>query len=81
MSEGTPTPLGRFEALSRLRSGLETVAGQATLLDEAENDRERRSALLALMASSWELRDRATDAYEALVHEGDQDGIARGVLE
>lgn len=80
MSEGAQTPIGRIEALARLRSGLESVAGQAALLDEAESDRERRSLLLTLVTSAWELRDRATDAYEALVREGEQGGMTRGVL-
>ncbi|MGH3632021.1 MAG: hypothetical protein ACRDRL_31845 [Sciscionella sp.] len=77
----TGSPLGRAEALARLRSGFEIVADQAALFDGAEDDRERRSLLLALITSAWELRDRATGAYEALVREGEQGGIARGVLE
>lgn len=81
MTGGTDEPLGRAEALSRLRSQFATVADQASLLDEAESDRDRRSLLLALISSAWELRDRATLAYEALVREGEQGGIARGVLE
>ncbi len=81
MSENTDAPLGRVEALSRMRAQFATVADQASLLDEADSDRERRSLLLALVSSAWELRDRATLAYEALVREGEQGGIARGVLE
>lgn len=81
MSEGTETPVGRIEALARLRSGLGTVADQAALLDEASNDRERRSLLLALITSAWELRDRAADAYGALEREREEDGLSRGVLE
>lgn len=81
MSEGTETPIGRIEALSRLRSGLATVADQAALLDDADSDRERRSLLLTLITSAWELRDRAAEAYGALEREREEDGIARGVLE
>lgn len=73
--------MGRAEALDRLRSGLATVADQAALFDETDSDRDRRSLLLALITSAWELRDRATAAYEALVREGEQGGLARGVLE
>ena len=81
VSESTETPMGRIEALARLRSGLGVVADQAALLDDAENDRDRRSLLLALITSAWELRDRAADAYTALEREREQDGIDRGVLE
>lgn len=81
MTGSTDAPLGRAEALSRLRSQFAAVADQASLLDEADSDRDRRSLLLALVTSAWELRDRATLAYEALVREGEQGGIARGVLE
>jgi len=73
--------LGRAEALSRLRSGLGVVADQAALLDEAGNDRDRCSLLLALITSAWELRDRASEAYGAIEYERQRDGIARGVLE
>jgi hypothetical protein len=64
-----------------LRAQFATVADQAALLDEAASDRDRRSVLLALVSSVWELRDRVTNAYEALVRDGEADGIARGVLE
>jgi len=77
----TDAPMGRAEALDRLRSGFATVADQAALFDEAQSDRDRRSLLLAVITSAWELRDRATDAYAALERAADQDGIARGVLE
>ena len=73
--------MGRAQALSRLRAQFETVADQAVLLDAAESDRERRSLLLVLVTSAWELRDRATEAYEALVRDGEAGAMARGVLE
>ena len=81
MNEGTETPIGRIEALSRLRSGIDTRSDLAERLDGAENDRDRRSALLVMITAAWELRDRAAEAYGALEREADQDGIARGVLE
>lgn len=81
MSESTDTPLGREEAFSRLRAGLGVVADQAALLDQADSDRERRSVLLALITSAWELRDRASEAYGALEYERETDGIDRGLLE
>lgn len=81
MSGCADASMGRAEALSRLRSQFTAVADQAALLDEAESDRDRQSLLLALITSAWELRDRAILAYEALVHDGEQSGIARGVLE
>jgi hypothetical protein len=81
MTESTDTPLGRAEALSRLRAGLEVVADQAALLDEAQDDRDRCTVLLTLITSAWEVRDRATEAYDALLYERESDGIARGVLE
>jgi hypothetical protein len=81
MSEGTETPIGRIEALSRLRSGLDAVSDLAQRLDAAQDDRERRSALLSMITAGWELRDRAADAYGALEREADEGGIARGVLE
>jgi hypothetical protein len=81
VTECTDAHMGRAEALSRLQSQFATVADQAALLDEAESDRDRRSLLLALTASALELRDRATNAYEALVHDGEQGGLSRGVLE
>jgi hypothetical protein len=73
--------LGRAAALERLRAGLGTVADQGALLDEADSDRERRSVLLALITSAWELRDRAADAYASLERAADDEGVARGVLE
>ena len=73
--------MGRIEALSRLRSGLDAVSDLAGQLDCAEYDRERRSALLSMITGAWELRDRAADAYGALEREADAEGIARGVLE
>jgi hypothetical protein len=81
MSEGTETPIGRIEALARLRSGFESVSDLAERLDAAGDDRERCSVLLLLITSAWELRDRAADAYGALEREREQDGIGRGVLE
>jgi hypothetical protein len=81
VTENTDEPTGRAKALDRLRSGFATVADQMSLLDEAESDRDRRSLLLALTTAAWELRDRATQAYEALQREGEQDGLTQGVLE
>lgn len=81
MSEITDASLGRGEALERLGSQFAIVANQCALLKRAGTDRDRRSVLLALITSAWELRDRATLAYEALVRDGEQGGIARGVLE
>ena len=72
MSEHPDTELGREEAFRRLRAGLGSVADHAALLDEAQDDRARRSMLLALVASATELRDRAADAYEAMDRERDQ---------
>jgi hypothetical protein len=81
VSEGTETPIGRIEALARLRSGLGTVADLAEHLDAAENDRERRSVLLLMITAGWELRDRAADAYGALEREQDENGLSQGVLD
>ena len=81
MSEGTETPIGRIEALSRLRSGLDTVSDLAERLDGAGDDRERCSTLLLMITAGWELRDRAAEAYGALERERQQGGIDKGVLE
>jgi hypothetical protein len=66
VTEDEEAPLTRAEALERLWAGLGVVADQASLFDGARSDRERRSVLLALITSAWELRDRAADAYAAL---------------
>lgn len=81
MTEGTDTPLGRGEALERLRSGLGIVAELAERLDGAEDDRERRAVLLEMITAGWGVRDQAADAYAALEQAADQDGIAKGVVE
>lgn len=81
MSKETDAPWGRVEALERLRSQFATVANQCALVEAASSDRERRSVLLVLITSAWELRDRAADAYAALERAADDDGLSRGVLE
>lgn len=81
MTASADGPMGRAEAFDRLRAGFATVADLGERLDGAADDRERRSVLLVLVTAAWELRDRATLAYEALVREGEAGGFARGVLE
>ena len=81
MSESTDTPVGRDEALRRLRVGLTSVADLAERLDAAEDDKERRRVLLFLITAAWQVHELAHDAYTALDREQHEDGIARGVLE
>lgn len=81
MTENTDTPLGRAEALERLRSGLESLSDLSGRLDGAEDDRERRSVLLAMITAAWRVRDRSADAYAALEFAADSDGLGRGVVE
>jgi hypothetical protein len=81
VSEQADAPLGRAEALGRLRSGLESLEELAEQLGAAPDDRERRAVLLALITAAWTVRDRCTEAYEALLRTGETDGLSRGVLE
>lgn len=81
MSEGIDTPVGRAEALGRLRSALESLEEFAEQLGDAEDDRERRAVLIPMITAAWVVRDRCTEAYEALLRESDTDGLARGVVE
>jgi hypothetical protein len=81
VTAGADEPLGRVDALERLRAGLGTVSDMAERLDAAEGDRERRSVLLAMVTAALEVRDRAADAYAALERGADEDGIGRGVVQ
>ena len=80
MTQTPDMPLGRGEALERLRSGLGAVSDLAERLDAAEDDRERRAVLLEMITAGWAVRDRAADAYAALERSADEDGIAKGAL-
>lgn len=81
MSENRDAPLGRVEALERVRTQFAIVAEHCAHLEAASTDRGRRSSLNALIGDARELHDRVADAYEALEFAADEDGIARGVLE
>jgi hypothetical protein len=81
VSESTDTPVGRDEALRRLRVGLGSVADLAERLDDAEDDKERRSILLFMITAAWQAHELAGDAYTALDREREEDGLSRGVLE
>ena len=78
--ESTEAPLTRDTAFERLRSRLGNLSDLAERLDGAEDDRERRSVLLAMITAGWAVRDYAADAYAALERGTDEDGIARGVI-
>jgi hypothetical protein len=81
VSKDADAPLGRTTALTRLSRGLSRLAELAECLEGAEDDRERRAVLLAMSTEAWQVRDQCTDAYEALVREGEAGGIERGVVE
>jgi hypothetical protein len=81
VSESGDVALGRAEALGRLRSALESLAEFAEQLDDAQDDRERRAVLIPMGAAGWTVRDRCTEAYEALLRASEADGLGRGVLE
>lgn len=74
-------PLDRRTALTRLAGSFDSLSDLFASLNVADDDRERRAFLIAIVSAAWLVRDRATDAYEALVHSRDVEGIARGVLE
>ena len=81
MSQNPNTPVERAEALGRLRAALESLEEFAEQLNDAEDDRERRAVLLPMSTAAWVVRDRCTEAYEALLRESETHGIQRGVLE
>lgn len=81
MSESSDAPVGRAAAFGRLRSALESLDEYAEQLNDAEDDRERRAVLIPMGAAAFVVRDRCTEAYEALLRESETDGISRGVLE
>ncbi len=81
MTGGRDAPLGREEALERVRTQFVLVVEHFAHLQAASSDRDRRSELNTLTGCALELRDRTSDAYEALELAADEDGIARGVLE
>ena len=81
MSENTDAPLGRTAAFARLSAGLSRLTELADCLEGAEEDRERRAVLLAMITEAWQVRDQCTDAYEALVRESEAGGVERGVVE
>lgn len=81
MSENTDAPVGRDEALRRLRVGLGSVADLAERLDGAQDEKERRNVLLFLITAAWQAHELAHDAYTALDREREEDGLSRGVLE
>ena len=81
MIDNTDVPLGRAEALERVRTQFVILVEHFAHLQAATGDRDRRSHLNTLTASARELHDRTADAYEALERVADEDGIARGVLE
>lgn len=80
MSGTGKPPMGRDEAFESLRSGLGSLFDLAERLDAAEDDRERRAALLPMITMAWGVRDHAADAYAALERAADEDGLGKGVL-
>ena len=81
MTESTESPPGRTEALASLRTALDSLTELAGRLDSAENDRDRREALLYMVTSGMVVRDRAAEAYDALDYARDVEGLEKGVLE
>jgi hypothetical protein len=64
-----------------LRTALDSLTELAARLGSAENDRERREALLYMVTCGMLVRDRAAEAYDALEYALDVEGLGRGVLE
>jgi hypothetical protein len=81
VTESTDTPAGRTEALGLLRSALESLEEFAEQLGDAQDDRERRAVLIPMITAAWVVRDRCTEAYEALLRESETDGLSRGVVQ
>jgi hypothetical protein len=81
MTGNPDIPLGRAQALERLRSGLSSLADLGERLDGAQDDRERGSVLLFMITAAWQVHEQATDAYSAVTRARDDEGLARGVLE
>ena len=81
MTQNPDAPLGRGDALERLRAGLSGLADLGERLDGAEDDRERGRVLLFMITAAWQVHEQATDAYGAVTRGRDDEGLGRGVLE